>query len=128
MISDKVPPPPGAAVAALRMALDPYNEPQYGERVPYVIAQGELGSRLVDRAIAPEDMLDSKLVLPSQSLDAVHVVLFAEPARLMECITFLACLSRLSSASLILLGRMSKAGSLTYHDVQQPTMPSVPMP
>lgn len=60
--SDKVPPPPGAAVAALRMALDPYNEPQYGERVPYVIARGETGSRLVDRAVAPEDMLDSKCV------------------------------------------------------------------
>lgn len=42
------------------MTLDPCNEPQYGERVPYVIACGETGSRLVDRAIAPEDMLDSK--------------------------------------------------------------------
>ena len=56
------------------MALDPYNEPQYGERVPYVITQGELNSRLVDRAVAPEDLLNSKYVhLSPDSIDS-HIL------------------------------------------------------
>ncbi|CEL57589.1 DNA polymerase zeta subunit [Rhizoctonia solani AG-1 IB] len=55
--SDKVPPPPGATVAARRLALDPMTEPHYGERVPYVIIRGEPGSRLVDRAVSPEELL-----------------------------------------------------------------------
>ncbi|QRW05068.1 DNA polymerase family B [Ceratobasidium sp. AG-Ba] len=55
--SDKVPPPPGATVAAKKLALDPMDEPQYGDRVPYVIIRGEPGSRLVDRAVPPEELL-----------------------------------------------------------------------
>lgn len=35
-------------------------EPQYGERVPYVIIRGEPGSRLVDRAVPPEELLRDK--------------------------------------------------------------------
>ncbi|CAE7105599.1 unnamed protein product, partial [Rhizoctonia solani] len=55
--SDKVPPPPGATVAARKFALDPMSEPQYGERIPYLIIRGEPGSRLVDRAVPPEELL-----------------------------------------------------------------------
>ncbi|KAG8688934.1 DNA polymerase zeta [Ceratobasidium sp. 423] len=58
--SDKVPPPPGATVAARKLALDPMSEPQYGERVPYVIIRGEPGSRLVDRAVPPEELLKDR--------------------------------------------------------------------
>ncbi|KAI0639404.1 hypothetical protein C8Q77DRAFT_1204904 [Trametes polyzona] len=54
--SDKVPPPPGVTVAARRMLEDPNDEPQYGERIPYVIVRGEPGSRLVDRATAPHEL------------------------------------------------------------------------
>ncbi|OSD03436.1 hypothetical protein PYCCODRAFT_1409114 [Trametes coccinea BRFM310] len=54
--SDRVPPPPGVTVAARRMLEDPNDEPQYGERIPYVIVRGESGSRLVDRAIAPHEL------------------------------------------------------------------------
>lgn len=61
--SDKGPPPPGVAVAARRMAEDPNDEPQYGDRVPYVVARGEPGTRLVDRAIRPEDVLNDPYVL-----------------------------------------------------------------
>ncbi|KAF8581637.1 hypothetical protein K439DRAFT_1635972 [Ramaria rubella] len=57
--SDKLPPPPGAAVAARRLLQDANDEPQYGERVPYVISRGEPGMRLVDRAVSPEDLLNS---------------------------------------------------------------------
>ncbi|CAE6429817.1 unnamed protein product [Rhizoctonia solani] len=58
--SDKVPPPPGATVAARKLALDPMAEPHYGERVPYVIIRGEPGSRLVDRAVPPEELLKDR--------------------------------------------------------------------
>lgn len=35
-------------------------EPQYGERVPYVITRGEPGSRLVDRAAPPDELLKDR--------------------------------------------------------------------
>ncbi|KAF8909030.1 hypothetical protein CPB84DRAFT_1813269 [Gymnopilus junonius] len=41
--SDKGPPPPGVVVAARRMILDPNDEPQYGDRIPYVITQSTSG-------------------------------------------------------------------------------------
>ncbi|KAG9104750.1 DNA polymerase zeta [Ceratobasidium sp. 370] len=58
--SDKVPPPPGATVAAKKLALDPMADPQYGDRIPYVIIRGEPGSRLVDRAVPPEELLKDR--------------------------------------------------------------------
>ncbi|KAK0210432.1 hypothetical protein DFS33DRAFT_1458357 [Desarmillaria ectypa] len=68
--SDQVPPPPGAAVAARRTLLDPYHEPQYGERVPYVISRGPPDTRLVDRAMEPLDLLNN----PRASLDAEYYI------------------------------------------------------
>lgn len=59
--SDKAVPPPGAVVAARRLAYDPRAEPQYAERVPYVITRGEPKSRLVERAFAPEELLRDRL-------------------------------------------------------------------
>ena len=56
--SDKVPPPPGVVVAARRQLEDPNNEAQYGDRIPYVIARGAPQERLVDRAVAPEELFD----------------------------------------------------------------------
>ncbi|KAK0502919.1 hypothetical protein EDD18DRAFT_1345761 [Armillaria luteobubalina] len=68
--SDKVPPPPGAAVAARRTLLDPQYEPQYGERVPYVISRGPPDTRLVDRAMEPLDLLNN----PHTSLDTEYYI------------------------------------------------------
>ena len=56
--SDKGPPPPGVIVAARRQLEDPNNEAQYGDRIPYVIARGGPRERLVDRAVAPEELFD----------------------------------------------------------------------
>ncbi|KNZ79546.1 DNA polymerase zeta catalytic subunit [Termitomyces sp. J132] len=68
--SDQGPPPPGVVVAAKRMLEDPMNEPQYGERVPYVITRGPPGARLVDRAVDPLEMLnDSRM-----QLDAAYYI------------------------------------------------------
>ena len=63
MVSDKIPPPPGAAVAAQRVLEDANNEPQYGERIPYVISRGEPGMKLVDRAVGPEEVLHNRCAI-----------------------------------------------------------------
>lgn len=59
MNSEQGPPPPGAMIAAQRTLKDPRDEAQWGERVPYVIARGAQGSRLVDRAMSPLDLLNN---------------------------------------------------------------------
>ncbi|KAF2839045.1 hypothetical protein M501DRAFT_1057352 [Patellaria atrata CBS 101060] len=65
--SDKGPPPPGALIATKRMLEDPRSEPQYGERVPYVVVTGAPGARLVDRCVAPETLLkDEQLELDAE--------------------------------------------------------------
>ncbi|TFK57299.1 hypothetical protein OE88DRAFT_1671186 [Heliocybe sulcata] len=68
--SDKVPPPPGVTVAARRMMEDEANEPQYGERIRYVIVKGSPHSRLVDRAVAPEELLDQR----NKRMDASYYI------------------------------------------------------
>lgn len=55
--SDKGPPPPGALISTKRMLEDARAEPQYGERVPYVVITGAPGARLIDRCVAPEELL-----------------------------------------------------------------------
>ncbi|KAL8975207.1 MAG: hypothetical protein Q9197_000558 [Variospora fuerteventurae] len=57
--SDKGPPPPGALISTKRMLDDPRAEPQYGERVPYVVISGAPGARLIDRCVAPDVLLHS---------------------------------------------------------------------
>ncbi|KAH8882465.1 hypothetical protein GQ53DRAFT_733954 [Thozetella sp. PMI_491] len=57
--SDRAPPPPGAMISTKRMLEDARAEPQYGERVPYVVISGAPGARLIDRSVAPEDLLHS---------------------------------------------------------------------
>lgn len=57
--SDKGPPPPGALISTRKMLEDARAEPQYGERVPYVVISGAPGARLIDRCVAPEDLLDN---------------------------------------------------------------------
>jgi DNA polymerase zeta len=56
--SDKGPPPPGALISTRRMLEDPRLEPQYGERVPYVVVTGGPGARLIDRCVAPDVLLN----------------------------------------------------------------------
>ena len=62
--------PPGALVSTRRMLEDSRAEPQYGERVPYVVVTGAPGTRLVDRCVAPEDLLAS----PYAQLDAEYYI------------------------------------------------------
>ena len=67
--SEKGVPPPGAAVAYRRILKDPRDEPQYAERVPYIISNAE-GRRLIDRARTPEEMLASR----SLNIDAEYYI------------------------------------------------------
>ncbi|KAI1349938.1 DNA polymerase family B [Xylaria sp. FL0043] len=65
--SDRGPPPPGALISTKRMLEDARAEPQYGERVPYVVISGAPGARLIDRCVAPEELLsNSHLSLDSE--------------------------------------------------------------
>jgi DNA polymerase zeta len=57
--SEKGLPPPGALISTRRMLEDSRAEPQYGERVPYVVITGAPGARLIDRCVAPEALLNS---------------------------------------------------------------------
>lgn len=59
--------PAGAMISTKRMLDDPRMEPQYGERVPYVVVTGAPGSRLIDRCVAPQDLLhDAQLDLDAE--------------------------------------------------------------
>lgn len=59
--------PAGAMISTKRMLDDPRLEPQYGERVPYVVVTGAPGSRLIDRCVAPEELLhDAQLDLDAE--------------------------------------------------------------
>ncbi|KAF2476413.1 uncharacterized protein BDR25DRAFT_277501 [Lindgomyces ingoldianus] len=68
--SDRGPPPPGALIAAKRMLADPRTEPQYGERVPYVVITGAPGARLIDRCVSPEMLLQNDHI----ELDAEYYI------------------------------------------------------
>ncbi|EMC98032.1 hypothetical protein BAUCODRAFT_120942 [Baudoinia panamericana UAMH 10762] len=58
--ADKGPPPPGALIATRRMLRDPRTEPQYGERVPYVVIAGAPGARLWERCVEPERLINDE--------------------------------------------------------------------
>ncbi len=63
--------PPGALISTRRMLEDPRAEPQYGERVPYVVITGAPGARLIDRCVAPEILLEND----QNELDADYYIL-----------------------------------------------------
>lgn len=67
--SEKGVPPPGAAVAYRRILKDPRDEPQYAERVPYIVSNAD-GRRLIDRARMPQEMLASR----NLSIDAEYYI------------------------------------------------------
>ncbi|KAE9987820.1 hypothetical protein EG327_003611 [Venturia inaequalis] len=68
--SDRGIPPPGALIATKRMLADSRMEPQYGERIPYVVITGAPGARLIDRCVDPERLLKDDQV----ELDAEYYI------------------------------------------------------
>lgn len=69
--SDKGILPPGALISTRRMLGDPRAEPQYGERIPYVVITGAPGARLIDRCVAPEVLLEND----QNELDAEYYIM-----------------------------------------------------
>lgn len=68
-------PPPGAMISTRKMLEDPRLEPQYGERVPYVVVTGAPGSRLIDRCVAPETLLeDAQLDLDAEYYISKNII------------------------------------------------------
>ncbi|KAF3941307.1 hypothetical protein ABW19_dt0201808 [Dactylella cylindrospora] len=51
--------PPGALISTKKMLADHRAEPQYGERIPYVVISGAPGARLADRCVPPEELLEN---------------------------------------------------------------------
>jgi DNA polymerase zeta len=49
--------PAGAMIATKNMLQDHRREPQYGERVPYLVIAGAAGARLIDRCVDPSVLL-----------------------------------------------------------------------
>lgn len=71
--SAKGPGPAGALIAGKKMSEDARAEPQYGERVPYVVVTGAPGARLIDRCVAPEELLE-RGVTEGLELDAEYYI------------------------------------------------------
>ncbi|EHK22518.1 uncharacterized protein TRIVIDRAFT_191274 [Trichoderma virens Gv29-8] len=63
-------PPAGALISARKMLKDARAEPQYGERVPYLVITGAPGARLIDRCVSPEELLRN----PHWQLDADYYI------------------------------------------------------
>lgn len=57
--------PNGAQIAQAQMDADTRAEPQYGERVPYVVVYRGPKSRLKDKVVRPEEVLADKYVFSS---------------------------------------------------------------
>lgn len=68
--SDKGPGPPGALIATKKMQDDRRLEPQYGERVPYIVVAGAPGARLIDRCVDPDVLLNDE----QSELDAEYYI------------------------------------------------------
>ncbi len=54
--------PPGALVSLQKMMQDERSEPQYGERVPYLVVYKGLDSKLMDSVVSPDVFLSDKYV------------------------------------------------------------------
>lgn len=52
--------PPGAVVASRKMNEDHRAEPQYKERVPYVVVKGKQGQILRERCVSPEEFFENE--------------------------------------------------------------------
>lgn len=57
-------------IAGRQMEIDPRSEPEYGDRVPYVILQAPPGTRQIDKAVSPEMLVKN----PKLRIDAIHYI------------------------------------------------------
>ena len=84
--STKVPPPPAALVCLKRMAIDPKAEPQYAERIPYIVVYGNPSSRLCDLVIDPQELFTSNTDLRVHSMYYIQKQIIPALSRLFNLI------------------------------------------
>ncbi|KAI5846317.1 DNA polymerase zeta catalytic subunit [Morchella snyderi] len=61
--AEGIAPPPAVRLALERMAKDPRNQPQYGERYPFVVVSGGPNARLIDKSVEVEVLLHNSDIL-----------------------------------------------------------------
>lgn len=66
--------PPGAVIAKRLIKKDPRREPQYRERVPYVVIRDSLKERVKDRSVTPEEYVESFKTLSPMELDYEYYI------------------------------------------------------
>ncbi|RCK64703.1 DNA polymerase zeta catalytic subunit [Candida viswanathii] len=66
--------PPGALIASKMVEEDPRKEPQYRERVPYVVYKDSSKPRIKDRCITPEEFIRSYQTNKPYELDAEYYI------------------------------------------------------
>ncbi|KAK6465757.1 hypothetical protein DFJ63DRAFT_283621 [Scheffersomyces coipomensis] len=66
--------PPGAIVAAKKVEQDARQEPQYRERVPYVVIQDSTKPRIKDRCMSPQEFIESYSNLNPYVLDYEYYI------------------------------------------------------
>lgn len=68
-------PPAGVMIATKKMQRDPRREPQYGERVPYLVIAGAPGARLIDRCVDPDVLLkDDQIEIDSEYYISKNII------------------------------------------------------
>lgn len=66
--------PPGAIVARKKVGEDERSEPQYKERVPYVVYRDSTKLRLKDRCVSPEEFIESLNTESPKTLDYEYYI------------------------------------------------------
>lgn len=66
--------PPGAVLAKKKIQQDKRSEPQYRERVPYVVIKDSTKERIKDRSVSPEDYVKSFGTGCPMELDYEHYI------------------------------------------------------
>lgn len=66
--------PPGAILANKNIDKDPRLEPQYRERIPYVVIRDSTKVRIKDRCVLPEEFVDSWSTAKPLSLDHEYYI------------------------------------------------------
>lgn len=66
--------PPGAVIAKRLIKSDPRKEPQYRERIPYVVIRDTLKERIKDRSVTPEEFVNSYRTTTPMELDHEYYI------------------------------------------------------
>lgn len=66
--------PPGAVIAKRLIKTDPRREPQYRQRVPYLVIRDSLKERIKDRSVTPEEYVSSFQTTSPMELDHEYYI------------------------------------------------------